>query len=109
MSKIALLTIFWISVAASGCMHRAPSLKMLEARADYDESAPENAKIFLGETSVSAVPTRTKPKTAHVWVYEHELPDGSYFWGSWLTVTVEGSRWAFEKKTIKPQKQRETK
>ena len=104
MKMIFLLSIVCLSsLAATGCMHRAPSLKMLEVRADYDGKEKEEAAgLRLGDNQalnevVEGLPVRTAPQIAHIWIFPEEMPQKSYFWGAWITVEVEGGKWDFEK------------
>ena len=86
------------SLLASSCIHRADSLRMLEERADYEgKDRDEASELKLGDDQVlhdksAAVPMRTKPKTAQIWIFPHETPSKEYFWGGWISVVVEG-RW----------------
>jgi hypothetical protein len=76
---------------------------MLEVRADYDgKEKDEASELKLGDNHVlqdtsGAVPVRTTPKTAHVWIFPHETPSKEYFWGGWISVVVEGDRWEIER------------
>lgn len=94
----------WISafVGLSGCssMNRADSLRMLDRRAEYDES--ENTKILpapglkeagLDGFSSGPVPVRTRPKVASIWIHPHEMASHDYFWGGWMSVVVEPDQW----------------
>ncbi|MGE0175067.1 MAG: hypothetical protein AB7T49_19895 [Oligoflexales bacterium] len=83
-------------------MHRAPSLKMLEERADYEGKEKEEAAgLRLGSNQalsevVEGVPMRTPPQIAHIWIFPEEMAPKSYFWGAWITVEVEGGKWDFD-------------
>ena len=100
MKKISLLSIVFLSsLPLSGCMHRAPSLKMLEVRADYEGNEQrEAAGIRLGSNKtlsevVDGVPVRTPPQLADIWIFPEEVAQKSYFWGAWVTVEVDGGKW----------------
>jgi Type IV conjugative transfer system lipoprotein (TraV) len=100
---IRLLTVCLTSVIATSCLHRADSLRMLEVRADYDGKNKEEAsELKLGDDHALreanvAVPVRTMPKTAQIWIFPHETPSKEYFWGGWISVVVEGDRWEIER------------
>ena len=100
---IRLLTVCLTSLIATSCIHRADSLRMLEVRADYDgKDKDEASELKLGDDHAlrdtsSAVPVRTTPKTAQVWIFPHETPSKEYFWGGWISVVVEGDRWEVER------------
>ena len=100
---IRLLTVCLTSVIATSCLHRADSLRMLEVRADYDGKNKEEAsELKLGDDHAlreanGAVPVRTMPKTAQIWIFPHETPSKEYFWGGWISVVVEGDRWEIER------------
>ena len=92
--------VFLISTSMfAGCMHRAPSLMMLEERADYKDMEAEEA----GSLQLSAggaispldggVPVRRPPRTANIWICPHETPAKEFFWGGWITIVIEGDRW----------------
>lgn len=99
---VQLLIVCLSSLATGGCIHRAPSLKMLEERADYDGKEKEDAKgLRLGSNHgfnevVDGKPMRTPPQIAHIWIFPEEMTQKSYFWGGWITVEVEGGKWDFE-------------
>ena len=101
-TTIRSLTVCLISLGATSCIHRAESLRMLEVRADYDgKDKVEASELKLGDNQVlqdtsGAVPVRTTPRTAHVWIFPHETPSKEYFWGGWISVVVEGDRWEVE-------------
>ena len=100
---IRLLIVCLTSVIATSCLHRADSLRMLEVRADYDGKNKEEAsELKLGDDHAlreanGAVPVRTMPKTAQIWIFPHETPSKEYFWGGWISVVVEGDRWEIER------------
>lgn len=102
-TTIRSLTVCLISLVATSCIHRAESLRMLEVRADYEgKDKDEASELKLGDDHVlhdtsGAVPVRTTPKTAHIWIFPHETPSKEYFWGGWISVVVEGDRWEIER------------
>lgn len=99
---IPLFIVCSTSCSVSSCLHRAESQKMLEVRANYDgKDRDEASSLSLGSSEVItngfAVPVRTPPKTAHIWIFPHETPTKEYFWGGWMSVVVEGDRWDVER------------
>lgn len=96
---IRLSVVFLSSAVLAGCIHRAPSLRMLDARAEYDDAeAATGASLKLSSRDAiapldGAVPVRTPPKTANIWIHPHETPTKEYFWGGWITTVIEGDRW----------------
>lgn len=101
-TTIRSLTVCLISIIATSCIHRAESLRMLEVRADYEGKDKEEAsELKLGDDQMlrdtsGAVPVRTTPKTANIWIFPHETPSKEYFWGAWISVVIEGDRWEIE-------------
>ena len=80
---------------ACASMNRAPSLNMLEKRADYNDQ--NEIKEALGEVdNPLLVPVRTSPTIADIWVHPHELPNGDYFRGGWIRTVVTRSHWQVE-------------
>ena len=101
---ILLSLVFLTNLGISGCLHRAPSLKMLEKRSDYKSELESQGQLKLGGDGViteldEEMPVRSKPKIAHIWIYPHETKGREYFWGGWISVVVEGDKWEFEKMT----------
>lgn len=90
--------ISFVALAVAGCLHRAPSLNMLEQRAEYDAADGPTADLRLSAadnetTPDDAIPVRTTAKTAHVWIHPHETTAKEYFWGGWITIVVDGDKW----------------
>lgn len=102
-TTIRSLIVCLISFNATSCIHRAESLRMLEVRADYEGKENEEAsELKLSDDqalhdSSNAVPVRTTPKTANIWIFPHETPSKEYFWGGWISVVIEGDRWEVER------------
>ena len=89
---VPLLLLFFNACAS---MDRAPSLNMLEKRADYTHQ--NEIKEALGEVdNPLLVPVRTNPTVADIWVHPHELPNGDYFRGGWIRTVVTRSHWQVE-------------
>ena len=110
MRYISLLLI--IGTLGACAMTRAPSLNMLENRADYGNIS--EIKEALDEVDHPLlVPIRTKPIIADIWVHPHELANGDYFRGGWIRTVVTRSHWQVEEKlkplVIKPQPQQKVK
>lgn len=99
---ILLLQGLLISIAFYGCIHRAPTLKMLNDRSEYEDNTPYSGELKLsGNDSLVAlnegIPARTKPEVAHIWVYPHDMGKEGYFWGGWLSVVTSEDKWTFVK------------
>ena len=100
-TRIRLFRGFLISLAAAsvtGCLNRAASLNMLDKRAEYDaaDGPTDDLRLDTADNEATpdgAVPVRTMPKTAHVWIHPHETAAKEYFWGGWITIVVEGDKW----------------
>lgn len=88
--KLAWIIIF--ALVQSCAMTRAPSLKLLEKRSDFDG-------IYQIEEALSAVdnpllvPVRTEPIVADIWIHPHELSNGDYFRGAWIRTIVKNPGW----------------
>ena len=101
--------IFALALTAVGCASRAPSLRMLDSRADYDAAVPDSTPVpAVREAGIdgfrkSPVSTRTRPKVAAVWIHPHETATRDYFWGGWLSVVVEPDQWVLTKPNRLPE------
>lgn len=73
-------------------MTRAPSLNMLEVRADYDGKAQLDDALGAAD-ELPLEPNRSEPRIADIWIHPHELPTGDYFRGGWIRTLVEAPRW----------------
>ncbi|MGK5086907.1 hypothetical protein WDW86_05065 [Bdellovibrionota bacterium FG-2] len=91
----------------SACTNRAPSLRMLDSRAEYEGAAevqiPSMREAGIGDFKNSPVPIRTKPKVAAVWVHPHETASRDYFWGGWMSILVEPDQWMLTKPKTMPE------
>ncbi len=100
-----ILAVFWISLCLVACTNRAPSLRMLDDRAQYEGDLPNPALHEGGIEGfrVSPLPVRTRPKVADFWIHPQKINDGTYFWGGWLSVVMEKGDWVLStpKKTPK--------
>ena len=75
---------------------RAPSLNMLEKRADYNGKHQVNEVISEFEPSI-LIPNRTSAKVADIWIHPHEMPTGDYFRGGWIRTLISKSKWQMER------------
>ncbi len=78
---------------------RAPSLNMLEKRADYNGKHQVNEVISEFEPSI-LIPNRTSAKVADIWIHPHEMPTGDYFRGGWIRTLISKSKWQMERVEI---------
>ena len=93
---------FWISLVffsliLSACTNRAPSLRMLDSRAEYDDPRMSQ-ELAMKEAGIDGfqngpVPVRTRPKVASIWIHPHEMANHDYFWGGWMSIVVESDQW----------------
>ena len=75
---------------------RAPSLNMLEVRADYDDKAQLDDALDTAD-ALPLEPKRSEARVADIWIHPHELPTGDYFRGGWIRTLVEAPRWEINK------------
>lgn len=81
-----------------GCMNRAPSLRMLDTRAEYG-AAPDDAEVALyqrGRHAQDSILRRASPRVAKVYIFAHELPTHDYFWGGYVSLLVNDDRWVYQ-------------
>ena len=91
------LPIVLLSLLSACATNRAPSLNMLEKRADYQEL--ENLQEALSNAdSPLLVPKRTKPTVTDIWIHPHEMPTGDYFRGAWIRTVISKAQWEVEQK-----------
>ena len=98
MMRSLMLPVYLSSIIlAVSCAHDdTPSLRMLDARADYQASEPEAQTLALATAAKdegSNAPVRLPPKIANIWMHAHETSEREYFWGGWLSVVVAGESW----------------
>lgn len=97
MKNVKLITGGILVLFLSACSTtRAPSLNMLEKRADYEGSNYMGEVVSEFEPSV-LVPNRTSPRVADIWIHPHEMPTGDYFRGGWIRTLVSKSQWQMER------------
>ncbi len=90
------LVILGLGLAISSCSTtRAPSINMLEKRANYNAQINEE-KIFGSKDSLF-VPNKTVAKKVDIYIHPHETPQGDYFRGGFLRSIVETSKWEMKK------------
>lgn len=91
--KLILIPIAVLFFSSCATNHR----KMLDERSGNEDPPSEQEVQFYGSGAdgfqKSKVPVRTRPKVSAVYIYPHELPDNSYFWGAWLSVVTEEDQW----------------
>ena len=93
MKRFLLMTGLFV---AAGCSTgRAPSLNMLEKRADYDAELRTDEAMADIENPI-LVPNRTIPRVTDIWVHPHEMPTGDYFRGGWIRTIISDSHWQME-------------
>lgn len=71
---------------------RAPSLNMLEKRADLSGTR-DVEEALKSVDNPFLVPNRTKPIITDIWIHPYEMPTGDYFRGGWIRTIVSGSKW----------------
>lgn len=89
--KYTLIILFLCSCA----MNRAPSMRLLEKRADFDGKYRLDSALSEIESPL-LVPKRTVPVMADIWVHPHELPNGDYFRGAWIKTLITKPTWEME-------------
>ena len=85
-------------VGASGCVSRAPSLRVLDVRAGYNDG-PDDEEVALyqrGRQAQDSILKRSAPRVAKVYIFPHELPTRDYFWGGYVSLLIAQDRWVFE-------------
>ena len=93
----------------SGCMARAPSMRMLDKRAEYEELDEQRnvRQLDLKEGGIDGfssgpIPVRSRPKVASIWIHPHEMASHDYFWGGWMSVVVETDQWILSRQGEMP-------
>lgn len=87
-----------LTAMAFGCTNRAPSIRMLDARAAYGD-APDDEEVALyqrGRHAQDSILRRSAPRVAKVYVFPHELPSRDYFWGGYVSLLVSQDQWVME-------------
>ena len=73
--------------------NRAPSERMLDARAGYDDGGDKPLDVTFTPSDDKVVPKRSEPVIADVWVHPNELATGDYFLGGWIRSVVKEPHW----------------
>ena len=97
-NRIYPFVVLMLLVGASGCVSRAPSLRMLDTRAGYNDN-PDDEEVALyqkGKHAQDTVLKRSGPRVAKVYIFPHELPTKDYFWGAYVSLLIEQDQWVFE-------------
>lgn len=93
MKYLPILLVCWTS---AGCMNRAPSLRMLDARARYTSESKDAATLqLMVSPQDGAVPVKSEPQVRKVWIHPFEMETGDYFWGGYMSLVTEGDHWVF--------------
>lgn len=100
--RFTFMTIFTLFLASCSTM-RAPSINMLERRADYNGEV--ELKTMLDDGSPLFVPQKTKPQEVDIYIHPHETIHGDYFRGGFIRSVVEGSQWELTKVEAPPVKE----
>lgn len=96
MRKLTLFLFTSLSIFLASCSTmRAPSINMLETRADYNGELKADA-VLEGQAPL-LVPNRTRAKVTDIWVHPHEMPTGDYFRGGWIRTLISRSQWEMER------------
>lgn len=100
---VALATLLFVLPA---CQNRAPSLRMLDHRAGYDDLDEHEVGLYQkrkggfnslqGSTVSNGVFRKSAPKVSRVYIYPHELPTKDYFWGGYVSLVVTPDEWIVE-------------
>jgi hypothetical protein len=74
----------------SSCTNRAPSLRMLDTRAGYENGYDDEEVAIYQRAHAhgNAFARSLGPRIAKVYVYPHELPTQDYFWGGYISLLV---------------------
>ena len=75
----------FLALFLSSCMNRAPAIRMLDQRAQYQDSAKAAKSLEV---------IKTKPQVRKIWIYPFELESGDYFWGGFISIVTEQDRWS---------------
>ncbi|PIQ68557.1 MAG: hypothetical protein COV91_03450 [Candidatus Taylorbacteria bacterium CG11_big_fil_rev_8_21_14_0_20_46_11] len=100
--KFITMTILTLFLASCSTM-RAPSINMLERRADYDGNMELDS--MLEESTPLFVPNKTRPQEVDIYIHPHETVHGDYFRGGFIRSVVKGSQWELTKVEAPPVKE----
>ena len=91
--KTISLFLFSILFLGACATNRAPSERMLDARAGYDDGGDKPLDVTFTPSDDKVVPKRSAPVIADVWVHPNELATGDYFLGGWIRSVVKEPHW----------------
>lgn len=72
---------------------RAPSERMLDARAGYDTHGDQPLDVTFVPSDDKVVPKRSAPVIADIWIHPNEMATGDYFLGGWIRSIVKEPHW----------------
>ncbi|MCX6125175.1 MAG: hypothetical protein NTV34_10590 [Proteobacteria bacterium] len=85
--------LFSALLLAACATNRAPSSRMLDARAGYDEGGDKPLDVTFAPSEDKVIPKRSAPVIADTWVHPNELATGDYFLGGWIRSIVKEPHW----------------
>ena len=93
-TSIVFIQMCLISLLLSSCASRAPSLRMLHKRSNYETDSKEF--VYVDDEL-----SRDKAREVKIYIYPNEMPSGDYFQGGYLRAVVEKGKWTYKRKKIK--------
>ena len=94
------LPVLWISatIVATGCTNRAPSLRMLDTRAGYNNPYDdEEVAIYQrARAEGDTIGRPIGPRVAYAWVYPHDLPSQDRFMGGYVALIIHRDEVVFD-------------
>lgn len=97
MGVTRMLLVFLTSLALFGCAHDGPGIKMMEERAEYADDAPEASELNLSVSGALGeagnLGNRPEPRVAQIWVSPQRISSREHFWGTWVSLCLEGECW----------------
>jgi len=88
--SIVFIQTFLISILLSSCASRAPSLRMLDKRSNYEMDSKEFVYVYDQLA-------REKAREVKIYIYPNEMPSGDYFQGGYLRALIERGRWSYKR------------
>jgi len=89
--SIAFIQTCLISIMLSSCASRAPSLRMLDKRSNYEMDSKEF--VYIDDEL-----SRDKAREVKIYIYPNEMPSGDYFQGGYLRAVIEKGKWSYKRK-----------
>lgn len=87
----SLVLVLAISSLASGCAHRAKSLRLLDARSNYNAPMRDDeAGLFQGGKGANKSLLKQNAESARVYLHPTRLPTGDFFWGGYISLSLKG-------------------